>query len=275
MMDAYSKSLRDNLPETVANEVAKDPILSTWVSSEDVNQITITYLATLADTQLTDMTADNTLQDEIFTQVSKKIITDNPTISSNDLDVALYRLEADMQIGVTEGVCLAVQSCQAVVDECFANINSELQNKLDESADKLTGQFAEKIEKRLQKSMKLVPCGLPIMVPQWVCTVNVWEYDVKGVYQEFEVMDNDNECMFNPYFGHDAQVYIRENDVVVHPTKTDENGGLIYLGYNQPIDFKFSGYAATIVGPGPKGVGDKVGKRDEKSEAYDYFESQF
>jgi len=271
MMDAYSKSLRDNLPEAVANEVAKDPILSTWVSSEDVNQIAITYLATLSDTQLTDMTADNTLQDEIFTQVSKKIITDNPTISSNDLDIALYRLEADMQIGATEGICLAVQGCQAVVDECFANINSELQNKLDESADKLTGQFTEKIEKRLQKSMKLVPCGLPIMIPQWVCTVNVWEYYVKGKYETFEIMDNDNECLFNSYFGHDSQVYIRKTDEVYHPTKRGESGGFILIGYNERIEFEFSGYAATIVGPGPKGVGDKTGDRDEKSISYDNF----
>jgi hypothetical protein len=39
--------------------------------------------------------------------------------------------------------------------------------------------------------------------------------------------------------------------------------------------FEFSGYAATIVGPGPKGVGDKIGERDEKSTAYNDFELQF
>ena len=31
------------------------------------------------------------------------------------------------------------------------------------------------------------------------------------------------------------------------------------LGKNTPIMFKINGYAATIVGPGPKGVGDKIG----------------
>ncbi|MEZ5333769.1 MAG: hypothetical protein R2741_00250 [Methanolobus sp.] len=157
MMDAYSTSLRDQLPSAIASEVAKDPVLNTWISDENVEQITNAYIATLSDDELADMTADNTLQEEIFAQLSGKIMADNPAIPSDDLDVALYRLEADMQIGVTEGVCLAVLGCQAVVDECFANINSELQDKLDESADKLTGQFAEKIEKRLQKSMKMVP----------------------------------------------------------------------------------------------------------------------
>jgi hypothetical protein len=123
--------------------------------------------------------------------------------------------------------------------------------------------------------MKYVPCGLPVIPPNWVCTVNVWEYDVKGEYKSFEVIDNDNECLFNPYFGHDAQSYIRKEDRIVHPTKKDENGNFIVIGNNQPIIFSFSGYAATIVGPGAKGVGDKIGDRDEKSIYYDDFELQF
>ncbi len=275
MMKEYSNAIRQQVPLTIASEVAKDPVLSTWVSSADVNRITNEHLATLSDKELVNMSSNNTLQNEIFAQVSQKIITDNPTIPSNEVDVALYRLEADMQTGVAEGVCVAIESSQAVIDQCFANINNELQNKLDESTDKLTGQFAEKMEKRLEKSMKLVPCGLPVLPPNWVCTVNVWEYDVKGIYKKFKVIDNDNECMFNPYFGHDAQVYIRKDEEVYHPTKEDENGGLITIGRNQPIRFKFSGYAVTIVGPGPKGVGDKVGDRDEKSIYYDGFELQF
>jgi hypothetical protein len=123
--------------------------------------------------------------------------------------------------------------------------------------------------------MKYVPCGLPVLPPNWVCTVNVWEYDVKGAYKIFKVIDNDNECMFNPYLGHEPQVYVRKDERVVHPINTDQDGGLIVIGRNQPILFDFSGYAATIVGPGPKGVGDKVGERDEKSTAYNDFELQF
>ncbi|MEZ5333768.1 MAG: hypothetical protein R2741_00245 [Methanolobus sp.] len=116
---------------------------------------------------------------------------------------------------------------------------------------------------------------MPIMIPQWVCTVNVWEYEVKGEYESFEIIDNDNECLFNSYFGHDSQVYIRKDERIVHPTKKDDDDNLIVIGRNQPIRFQFTGYAATIVGPGPKGVGDKIGDRDEKSIAYDYFESQY
>jgi hypothetical protein len=187
------------------------------------------------------------------------------------MDAVLYRLEADLRIGVSEGICKSIELCQETIDQCFENINNELQSKLDESSEKLTGKLAEKIEKRLERSMKYVPCGLPVLPPNWVCTVNVWEYDVKGKYESFEVIDNDNECIFNSYFGHDAQNYIRETDEVYHPTKRDESGGYILLGYNQRLEFEFSGYAATIVGPGPKGVGDKVGARDEKSISFDDF----
>ena len=275
LMTEYSASIRQQVPQMVAEEVANDPVLNAWVSESDVISITTAYLDTLSDEELVSMVADNTLQEEILFRVHSKIVSKNPAISDDELDAIVYRLEADMRMGVADGVCEAIKICQKTIDECFTNINEELQNKLDESTEKLNGQLADQMEKRLQQSLKLVPCGLPVLPPNWVCTVNVWEYDVKGAYKEFEVIDNDNECMFNPYFGHDAQVYIRENERVAHPVEKNEDGGFIYLGYNQPIFFGFSGYAATIVGPGPKGVGDKVGDRDEKSIYYDDFESQF
>ncbi|MDK2948786.1 MAG: hypothetical protein PWQ63_1946, partial [Methanolobus sp.] len=275
MMNEYSDAIREQVPTAIVDEVSSDPVLSTWISEDDVRTITETYLDSLSDENIVDMASDNTLQDEILYRISLKIQTDNPTIDSDEMDAVLYRLEADLRIGVSEGICKSIELCQDTIDQCFENINNELQNKLDESSEKLTGQLAEKIEKRLEKSLEYVPCGLPVLPPNWVCTVNVWEYDVKGAYKKFEVIDNDNECIFNPYFGHDAQSYIRKNERIIHPTKRNENGNLVAIGRNQEVTFDFSGYAATIVGPGAKGVGDKIGERDEKSTAYDYFESQF
>jgi hypothetical protein len=275
MMSEYSDAIREQVPTAIVDEVSSDPVLSTWISEDDVRTITETYLDSLSDENIVDMASDNTLQDEILYRISLKIQTDNPTIDSDEMDAVLYRLEADLRIGVSEGICKSIELCQDTIDQCFENINNELQNKLDESSEKLTGQLAEKIEKRLEKSLEYVPCGLPVLPPNWVCTVNVWEYDVKGAYKKFEVIDNDNECIFNPYFGHDAQSYIRKNERIIHPTKRNENGNLVAIGRNQEVTFDFSGYAATIVGPGAKGVGDKIGERDEKSTAYDYFESQF
>ncbi|MDP2215663.1 MAG: hypothetical protein Q8J68_00005 [Methanolobus sp.] len=275
LMTNYSASIRQQVPGMVADEVANDPVLGTLISKSEVHSITEAYLNTLSDDELVSMVANNTLQEEILFRVHTNIVSENPSISSDEMEAIMYRLEADMRIGVTNGVSEAIILSQAVIDECFANINGELQKMLDDSTEKLTGQLAEKMEQRLQRAMKYVPCGLPVLPPNWVCTMNVWEYDVKGAYMTFKVIDNDNECMFNPYLGHEPQVYVRKDEEIYHPTKNDENGSLIVIGRNRPISLKFSGYAATVVGPGPKGVGDKVGERDERSTAYDYFESQF
>jgi hypothetical protein len=269
MISVYGTSIRQELPATLAKEIANDPVMKNWISESEVKQITNSYMNSLSDEELIDMVADNTLQDEILKRVSQSIISKTQSVNKDELDAVLYRLESDLRIGVADGVSQSIVACQATIDQCFTNINSELQNKLDESTDKLTGQLAENMEKRLQKSMKLVPCGLPVIPPHWVCTVNVWEYDVVGKYRTFEVTDNDNECMFNPYFGHDAQMYVREEDTINHPVKVDASGYSIIMGDNTPIYFDFGGYAATVVGTGPKGVGDKIGGREEKSKAYD------
>ncbi|AKB48146.1 hypothetical protein MSKOL_2369 [Methanosarcina sp. Kolksee] len=89
---------------------------------------------------------------------------------------------------------------------------------------------------------------------------------MKGEYEIFTVIDNDNEAIPEPYFGHKGQKYVREDDAVVLNNK--------YIGENTPITFKFSGYAATIVGLGPKGVGDKLGKSTEESIGYEYLLSR-
>ncbi|MDD3042854.1 MAG: hypothetical protein PHW56_07910, partial [Methanosarcinaceae archaeon] len=100
-------------------------------------------------------------------------------------------------------------------------------------------------------------------------TVNVWTYEVVGKYEKFVVIDNDNEVIPVPYFGHKGQRYVREKSIIFHPFKKNENGISMTLGNNQVIIFHFDGYTATIVGPGPKGVGDKVGSSTEKSIAYE------
>jgi predicted DNA-binding protein (UPF0278 family) len=275
LMTNYSASIRSQVPGMVAEEVANDPVLSTLISKSEVRTIADSYISTLSDDELVSMVANNTLQDEILLRLNSAIVSQNPSISTDEMEAIMYRLEADMRIGVANGVSEAIILIQAVIDECFANINKELQKMLDDSTEKLTGQLAEKMEQRLQRAMKYVPCGLPVLPPNWVCTVNVWEYEVKGAYKTFKVIDNDNECMFNPYMGHEPQVYVREKGEVYHPTKKDTSGGYVLIGYNVPIEFMFTGYAATVVGPGPKGVGDKIGERDERSTAYNNFELQF
>ncbi|WP_048102846.1 hypothetical protein [Methanosarcina barkeri] len=67
--------------------------------------------------------------------------------------------------------------------------------------------------------MAVVPCGLPVLPPHWIFTVNVWNYEIVGKYQVFTVIDNDNEVILEPYFGHKGQRYVRQDEYIKHPSK--------------------------------------------------------
>jgi hypothetical protein len=274
LVNAYADQLRIDIPEQISRQVAADPELSACIGPGQVELITQQYLDSLTNEQLVAMTSDDTLALELLSVFRSHMNMDSNAING-EADIALLRLEADMQMGVSDGVCAAIEVCHEVIDECFSNIDKELQAKLDDSADKLTGKAAEKVEKRLETAMRCVPAGLPLLPPNWVCTVNIWEYDVKGRYKSFSVADMDNECIVDPFYGHKAQMYVRKKERIFHPTKISLDGKLIDIGDNTPVSFEFTGYAATVVGPGPKGVGDKVGGRDERSQGYDNFELQF
>ena len=123
-----------------------------------------------------------------------------------------------------------------------------------------SGNTEAKISKRLDKTMAAIPCGLPVLPPHWIFTINIWTYEVVGKYQAFTVIDNDNEAIPKPYFGHKGQKYVRKQQSITLNEK--------YLGENKPISFRFNGYASTIVGPGLKGVGDKINGNAEVSIGY-------
>ena len=64
-----------------------------------------------------------------------------------------------------------------------------------------SSEVGDQVSKRLDKKMSAVPCGLPVLPPHWIFTVNVWTYEAIGMYNEFKVIDNDNEVIPKPYFG--------------------------------------------------------------------------
>ena len=145
----------------------------------------------------------------------------------------------------------------------------------NETVDKYSGEVGDQVSKRLSRTMSAVPCGLPVKPPHWIFTANVWTYEIVGKYQVFTVIDNDNEVIPEPYFGHKGQKYVREDSGVYDPIKTDEEGYYLKLGDNIPIYFRFSGYAATVVGSGIKGVGDRVGGNVEQSIGYEGLLSEY
>jgi hypothetical protein len=134
--------------------------------------------------------------------------------------------------------------------------------------------MGEQISRKLSNNILTVPYGLPVLPPHWVFTINIWTYDIVGSYQAFSVIDNDNEVIPNPYFGHEGQMYVRTDEHINYPSRKNEDGSSIWIGSNKQIFFQFDGYSATIVGPGPKGVGDKKGGSTEKSAGYDTLVSE-
>ena len=269
LKQVYSSQMKVQIPEQIAEQMAADPVVSGWIDSDDVTLITSRYLNGLSREDIIVQSSDDTLSSEISSRIKMHIIGSNHSVSDDEMDAVLYRVDTDVRIGVAEGISVVIIDNKDTIDSSFESINNELQGMLDETTDKLSGEVAEKVSKRLEKTMNMVPAGLPIIPPNWVFTINVWTYDVIGKYQVFRVIDNDNEVIFDPYFGHVGQVHVREKNQVFHPFKVDESGFVLKLGENTPIYFKFDGYATTIVGTGPKGVGDKIGGRTETSIGYD------
>ena len=269
----YSSQMKLRIPEKIAEQVAADPVVSGWIGSDDVKLIASRYLNGLSNEAIISQSSNDTLSNEISSRIRMQIIGSNHSVSNDEMNAVLNRVDTDVRVGVAEGISVVIVDNKKMIDDSFEEINNELQLMMDESMDHIQGkvneEVYEKVSKRLEKTMNMVPAGLPLIPPNWVFTINVWTYGVVGEYQMFRVIDNDNEVIFDPYFGHVGQMHIRTDEAVYHPTKRNDLGHFIQLGKNIPITFSFDGYATTIVGTGPKGVGDKTGGRTEKSIGYD------
>lgn len=265
----YAREMRLQITEEVASEVSSNPVVSGWIKEYRVRAATSGYLNSLSDEDLIEKSTTDQLADELAAIIKTNIRNSHPQIGSDELEAVLNRVDTDVRMGVANGICAVTVSKGESLDILFGGIDDELKNLSNETANKYSGEVANRVTKRLERTMAAVPCGLPVMPPHWIFTVNVWTYEVIGRYKEFTVIDNDNEVIPKPYFGHKGQKYLREKSVIFHPFMKDNNGTALRLGTNTMINFQFSGYATTIVGPGPKGVGDKTGGDDEKSEDFE------
>jgi len=107
---------------------------------------------------------------------------------------------------------------------------------------------------KLRNINLLGPTGVYVMpsLNPWVCTINSWFIEVEGDIVKFSVQDADNEVHPNPIFGHEAQIYNREEYFVIDPIS------LRVIGNNNRITFNFISGTFLAVPPGKiTGVGDK------------------
>lgn len=106
-----------------------------------------------------------------------------------------------------------------------------------------------------------VPAGLPVApVPgYWYATVNAWSVTVRGEYRRFAV-----RARTGTLDGGGAVVrYVRDGSVV--QLDVDGDGDPERLGRSERVGFTVSTTVVVAVPPGPRGVGDTDGDRDEQS----------
>jgi len=260
--------MRSQITEEVTAEVSSNPVVSGWIEEDRVRAVTVSYLNSLSDEEIIDKSTTGQLATELAAAVRTEIRNSNPSVEPDELEATLNRVDTDIRMGVASGICAVTESKGEAIDILFGKIDGELKNMTNETVDRYSGEVADKVTKRLDRTMAAVPCGLPVLPPHWIFTVNVWTYEVIGKYEIFTVSDNDNEVIPQPYFGHKGQKYVREYSEIYDPIKTDEFGYNVKLGENKIINFKLNGYATSIVGPGPRGVGDKSCGHTEESVAY-------
>lgn len=261
----YAREMRFQITEEVAAEVSSNPVVSGWISETRVRAVTAGYLKSLSDEEIIEKSTTDQLATELAAIVKTNIRNSKPSVEPDELEAVLNRVDTDVRIGIANGICAVTASKGETIDILFEHIDGELKNLTNETVDMYSGEVADRVTKRLDRTMTAVPCGLPVLPPHWVFTVNVWTYEVKGEYETFTLIDNDNEVIPKPYFGHKGQKYVRKYEHISHPYKKNPDGSSIWLGENSRIQFQINGYASTIVGTGPKGVGDKEGGYSEKS----------
>jgi len=111
------------------------------------------------------------------------------------------------------------------------------------------------------------PTGLPVLpsMNPWLVQTNAWKIEVQGKINKFELLDADNEVHPNPIFGHEAQVYVREEDTVDDPLTQ------LPIGDNLPIKFSFTTGTFIAVPPG-KYIGDDLAHVLEETNFDEKFE---
>jgi hypothetical protein len=266
---AYSQEIRSQVTKEVVSEVSSNPAVSSWIKEDIVSKVTSSYLSSLSDDQIIQKSTTNELADELAFIIKTEIQNSNPPVEADELEATLNRVNTDVRIGVANGICKVTKNKGNVLDSRFGSVDRELKKMANETVDRYSRVVGDQVSKRLRNTMAAVPCGLPVMPPHWVFTTNLWTYELLGEYEAFTVTDNDNEVIPKPYFGHKGQKFVRQDEVIVHPSRKAQDGTVLEIGKNTPITFRVNGYSATIVGPGPKGVGDKIGGGSEKSVGYD------
>lgn len=119
---------------------------------------------------------------------------------------------------------------------------------------------SERAMRRLTGVSRL-PAGVPVAPPPytWIASVNAWSVTVRGEYQRFAVRARGPA----PDGGGGVVRYVRDGSAVEFDADGDSRAER--LGRNERVSFEASTTVVAVVPPGPPGIGDVDGNRDERS----------
>lgn len=151
----------------------------------------------------------------------------------------------------------AVRIPAGLVDEPTRAAREQTRNELARGVRMGTeAAVANASERWMPENATRVGAGLPVApVPAyWVATVNAWRVQVRGEYPRFTLTADVGPP------GRSFK-YVREAGVVTVPVGEDT----VQLGVTEPVQFETGTVIVIAVPPGPPGVGDVDGTRDEQS----------
>ena len=137
------------------------------------------------------------------------------------------------------------------------HVRGELRDRLEDAVEDGAEQVGEEAAERwAPKPARSVGAGLPVApVPgSWVATMNGWRVEVRGEYPRFALRSDVGPP------GNRFEYVRTESDVTV-----DVGGQSVRLGATEPVRFETGTVVVVAVPPGPPGVGDVDGTRDETS----------
>lgn len=135
--------------------------------------------------------------------------------------------------------------------------NEKIALAIDQVPDYLDKDQSEQEEKwyfNIKNICLFWPTGLPILptpVTPWVVTINCWYIEINGSFESFKILDTNDETNPSALLGHSEMVYVREDELVVDPTKSD-----IVIGVTEPIKFNFKTLNIGIIPAGKLPFGD-------------------
>lgn len=180
---------------------------------------------------------------------------DRTDLAPAEREVLAAHLRATVETATTDG---AATVSAAEVNRSASALRTVARDELESAVEsELRRGAGAAADRWAPKAIRAVPAGAPVLPTpaHWYATVNVWTVEVSGAYPRFAVTA--------PGTGPPDEefAYVREAGTAT----IDLDGEPVTLGRTERVRFETGTVVVVAVPPGPPGVGDVDGTRDETS----------